>query len=197
MGRGGKLRVAVVGVGRMGQSYAQAYATFPDTDLVALVDNNQVTHAMQLLGLLNPCSSLACLQVAEVHCRHCGPQPRPHNYDMQSLRRRAQERAAAACERFGCPAHFCTVEEMLAAAQPEVVSVVTPGAYFKSAVLACAAAPSVKASTRPRALLIAVHLLRVHLLDMWDGTSCSCILGRKNTNEDRASVDGLRAAPSQ
>eukprot|EP01052_Picozoa_sp_SAG31_P019332 SAG31_NODE_1404_length_8479_cov_2.258760_11_plen_379_part_00 len=57
------------------------------------------------------------------------------------------ERAAAVCERFGCPAHFRTVEEMLAApgVAPEVVSVVTPGKYFRETVLACARCPTIRA----------------------------------------------------
>lgn len=33
-----KLRVAVIGCGRMGQEYLQAYTTYPDTQVVALVD---------------------------------------------------------------------------------------------------------------------------------------------------------------
>ena len=33
-------RAAVVGVGRMGQQYAAAFATYHDTELVALVDGN-------------------------------------------------------------------------------------------------------------------------------------------------------------
>jgi predicted dehydrogenase len=35
-----KYRVALIGCGRMGQVYARAYATYPDTELVALVDPN-------------------------------------------------------------------------------------------------------------------------------------------------------------
>jgi predicted dehydrogenase len=89
-------RVAVIGAGRMGQSYLQAFQVYPDCELVALVDNNA-------------------------------------------------ERGSAACERFGCPAHFRTVEEMLATSRPEIVSVVTPGAYFKEVVLACAGCPTVRA----------------------------------------------------
>lgn len=34
----GKLRVAVIGCGRMGQEYLKAYTTYPDTEVVALVD---------------------------------------------------------------------------------------------------------------------------------------------------------------
>ena len=89
-------RVAVVGVGRMGQSYAAAYDTYPDTELVALVDNNA-------------------------------------------------ERAAAACAKFSVPAHFRTVPEMLAAVSPQIVSVITPGAYFRDAVVACAVSPGMEA----------------------------------------------------
>lgn len=36
-----KHRVAVVGCGYMGQRYARAYTTYPDTELVALVEENQ------------------------------------------------------------------------------------------------------------------------------------------------------------
>jgi hypothetical protein len=89
-------RVAVVGAGRMGQRYAAAYDTYPDTDLVALVDTNA-------------------------------------------------KRAAAACERFAVPAHYPDVPQMLAAVRPEIVSVVTPGAYFHDVVLACAASPGMRA----------------------------------------------------
>ena len=83
----------------MGQSYAQAFHVYPDTQLVALVDSNTA-------------------------------------------------RGAAACERFELEAtsHYRTVEEMLASdATPEIVSIVTPGKYFKAAVIACAACPSVRA----------------------------------------------------
>jgi len=90
-------RAAVVGVGRMGQSYAAAFDTYPDTTLVALVDPSA-------------------------------------------------ERAEAACRRFSVPNHFRTVQEMLDSdCNPQIVSVITPGAYFKDAVLACAASPDVRA----------------------------------------------------
>ena len=35
-----KYRVAIIGCGRMGQHYAQAYSTFPDTQLIAIADIN-------------------------------------------------------------------------------------------------------------------------------------------------------------
>ena len=35
-----KYRVAIIGCGRMGQQYAQAYTTYPDTEIVAIADNN-------------------------------------------------------------------------------------------------------------------------------------------------------------
>ena len=35
-----KLRVAVIGCGRMGQIYAEAYATYPDTEIVAIAEHN-------------------------------------------------------------------------------------------------------------------------------------------------------------
>ena len=36
----GKLRVAVIGCGRMGQIYAEAYSTYPDTEIVAIAEHN-------------------------------------------------------------------------------------------------------------------------------------------------------------
>ncbi len=33
-----KYRVAIVGCGRMGQVYAQAYSTYPDTEIVAIAE---------------------------------------------------------------------------------------------------------------------------------------------------------------
>ena len=35
-----KYRVAIIGCGRMGQIYAEAYTTYPDTEIVAIVDAN-------------------------------------------------------------------------------------------------------------------------------------------------------------
>ena len=35
-----KYRVAIIGCGRMGQNYAEAYTTYPDTEIVAIVDAN-------------------------------------------------------------------------------------------------------------------------------------------------------------
>lgn len=35
-----KHRVAIIGCGRMGQNYAEAYTTYPDTEIVAIVDAN-------------------------------------------------------------------------------------------------------------------------------------------------------------
>jgi len=43
-----KHRVAIVGCGRMGQIYARAYATYPDTELVSLVDAN--SERLQAVG---------------------------------------------------------------------------------------------------------------------------------------------------
>ena len=33
-------RVAIIGCGRMGQQYAEAYTTFPDTEVVAIAEHN-------------------------------------------------------------------------------------------------------------------------------------------------------------
>ncbi len=38
--RNTKYRVAIIGCGRMGQNYAEAYTTYPDTEIVAIVDAN-------------------------------------------------------------------------------------------------------------------------------------------------------------
>ena len=35
-----KHRVAIIGCGRMGQNYAEAYTTYPDTEIVAIADAN-------------------------------------------------------------------------------------------------------------------------------------------------------------
>ncbi len=35
-----KYRVAIIGCGRMGQNYAEAYTTYPDTEIIAIVDAN-------------------------------------------------------------------------------------------------------------------------------------------------------------
>ena len=35
-----KYRVAIIGCGRMGQNYADAYATYPDTEIIAIADAN-------------------------------------------------------------------------------------------------------------------------------------------------------------
>ena len=35
-----KHRVAIIGCGRMGQNYAEAYTTYPDTEIIAIVDAN-------------------------------------------------------------------------------------------------------------------------------------------------------------
>ena len=35
-----KYRVAIIGCGRMGQNYAEAYVTYPDTEIVAIIDAN-------------------------------------------------------------------------------------------------------------------------------------------------------------
>ena len=35
-----KQRVAIVGCGRMGQHYAEAYTTYPDTEVVAIVEHD-------------------------------------------------------------------------------------------------------------------------------------------------------------
>jgi predicted dehydrogenase len=50
------------------------------------------------------------------------------------------ERGAAVCQRFAVAAgHFPDVAAMLAAAQPEIVIVATPGCYFKETVAAAMA----------------------------------------------------------
>ena len=36
-----KYRVAIIGCGRMGQNYAEAYTTYPDTEIVAIADANK------------------------------------------------------------------------------------------------------------------------------------------------------------
>ena len=33
-------RVAIVGCGRLGQKYAEAYSTYPDTEIVAIAEHN-------------------------------------------------------------------------------------------------------------------------------------------------------------
>ena len=33
-------RVAIIGCGRMGQQYAEAYSTYPDTEVVAIAEHN-------------------------------------------------------------------------------------------------------------------------------------------------------------
>ena len=35
-----RYRVAIIGCGRMGQNYAEAYTIYPDTEIVAIVDAN-------------------------------------------------------------------------------------------------------------------------------------------------------------
>ena len=35
-----KHSVAIIGCGRMGQNYAEAYTTYPDTEIAAIVDAN-------------------------------------------------------------------------------------------------------------------------------------------------------------
>ena len=39
-------RVAIIGCGRMGQNYAEAYTTYPDTEIVAIVDANAQRRAV-------------------------------------------------------------------------------------------------------------------------------------------------------
>ena len=41
-----KYRVAIIGCGRMGQNYAEAYTTYPDTEIVAIVDANTERRAV-------------------------------------------------------------------------------------------------------------------------------------------------------
>ena len=56
------------------------------------------------------------------------------------------ERAAAVCEKFAVThGHFAELAAMLEAAQPEIVTVATPGSFFKATVLTAAACPSVRA----------------------------------------------------
>ena len=82
-----KWRVALVGGGRLGQYYADAYSTFPDTELVALVEPNS-------------------------------------------------ERASAVCEKFGIPAAYAELSEMLDQVKPHILTVATPGALTKPAIAA-------------------------------------------------------------
>ena len=90
-------KVALVGGGRLGQYYAEAFTTFADTSLVAVVEPNY-------------------------------------------------ERAQAVVEKFPTShGHFRDLHRMLDEAQPEIVTVATPGKYFQSVVLAAALAPSVRA----------------------------------------------------
>ena len=41
-----KYRVTIIGCGRMGQNYAEAYTTYPDTEIVAIVDANRQRRAV-------------------------------------------------------------------------------------------------------------------------------------------------------
>lgn len=85
---GGKTwRCALVGGGRLGQYYADAYRTFDDTELVALMEPNA-------------------------------------------------ERGAAVAKKFGIAAHYTDLERMLEEAKPDIVTIATPGSYFKQTVLA-------------------------------------------------------------
>ena len=43
-----KYRIAIIGCGRMGQNYAEAYTTYPDTEIVAIADAN--AERRQVLG---------------------------------------------------------------------------------------------------------------------------------------------------
>ena len=79
-------RCALVGGGRLGQYYADAYRTFEDTELVGLMEPNT-------------------------------------------------ERGNAVCEKFGIPANYTELKKMLEETRSEIVTVVTPGAYFKQTVL--------------------------------------------------------------
>ena len=36
-----KHRVAIIGCGRLGQYYAEAYSTYPDTEIVAIAEYNE------------------------------------------------------------------------------------------------------------------------------------------------------------
>ena len=87
------LRVALIGGGRLGQYYIEAFNLFGDTNLIAVVEPNP-------------------------------------------------ERAKAVCEKFGVPDSFRDTASMLAACNPEVVTIATPGAYFKEAVLQVNRSPS-------------------------------------------------------
>jgi predicted dehydrogenase len=80
----------------LGQYYADAFKTFPDTEVVALMEPNS-------------------------------------------------ERGAAVCDKFGIAAHYTDLKRMLQEVQPEVVTIATPGKYFKQTVLAAAATPGVRA----------------------------------------------------
>ena len=35
-----KYRIAIIGCGRMGQNYAEAYTTYPDTEIISIADAN-------------------------------------------------------------------------------------------------------------------------------------------------------------
>ena len=96
-------QVLLVGGGRLGQYYADAFRTFPDCTVVALVEPNL-------------------------------------------------ERGAAVCQKFGIPACFASLPaalEALRQQQPpqpvDIVTIATPGRYFKECVLAAAGAPGVRA----------------------------------------------------
>jgi hypothetical protein len=96
-------QVLLVGGGRLGQYYADAFRTFPDCTVVALVEPNL-------------------------------------------------ERGAAVCQKFGIPVCFASLPaalEALRQQQPpqpvDIVTIATPGRYFKECVLAAAGAPGVRA----------------------------------------------------
>ena len=86
-----KHRVAIIGCGRMGQIYATAYSTYPDTEIVAIAEFND-------------------------------------------------DRRKAVGERFGVEALYKDAPALLKEIVPDVAAVVTPTAYYKDAVIACAEA---------------------------------------------------------
>lgn len=86
-----KYRVGIVGCGRLGQQYAEAYSVFPDTEIAAIAEFNN-------------------------------------------------ERRQVVGNRFGVKALYRDAEAMLKEVVPDVVAVVTPTAYYKDAVIACAEA---------------------------------------------------------
>ena len=51
-------RVAIIGCGRLGQYYAEAYTTYPDTEIVAIADLTQREGNKQVENLESPTYTL-------------------------------------------------------------------------------------------------------------------------------------------